>query len=107
MNMVYATHIKVTPSLESDFVTLVEQHIATAYRVQLQKYTDDNGRFEKWTDMRDYLLKSHKSCSTIFQELQRVSTMPMKQNESVREFSARVKQISDDAQTVISAKYKE
>ena len=57
--------------------------------------------------MRDYLLKSHKSCSTIFQELQRVSTMPMKQNESVREFSARIKQISDEAQTVITAKYKE
>ena len=33
--------------------------------------------------------------------------MPMRHNESVREFSARVKQIGDEAQTVIIAKFKE
>ena len=107
MQMLWNSHVKYDSSLESDFTTLVEGHISTAYRIQLQKYTAANARFANWTEQRDYLLKTHKSCSTVFMEIQKFSNIPMRTNETVREYSARVKEAGDEAQTIIAAKYKD
>ena len=38
MSVVYDCHVKFNGSLEMDFVTLVEQQMATTYRVDLQKH---------------------------------------------------------------------
>ena len=107
MNMVYNCHVKLNGSLESDFVTLVEQHLDTSARVELQKHVETKGRFIKWATMEDYLLVTYKSCSTIFQEISRFSSLPMRRNETVREYCTRVKQVGDEAYCVIASKFKD
>ena len=107
MQVLYDTHVADCTGLEGDFVKLVECHIDTSYRVQLQRYVDTNGKFTSWSDLKEYLVETHRSCTTLFQEMSKFTNLPMRMNESVKEFCQRVETAADEAQTIILSKIKE
>ena len=107
MQMLYNSHVKHNSNLELDFVSSVESKIDTCYRIELQAYVESNGRFMTWAKMKEYLVNTHRSATTIFQELARVTSLPMRANESIKEFAIRIKQANDEAKTIIASKYKE
>ena len=106
MTMVWNTHVKNNKSIEADFVSLCEGRIDQVYRIPMQSYTEDNGSFSTWAEMKTYLLSTHRSCTTIFQELSKLD-QPRRHNEKGREYARRLNQIGDDALTIISAKFKQ
>ena len=83
MNMIWNSHVKHKSNLENDFVNLCEGHMDQIYRIPLQRYVETNGRFTNWMEMKTYLVDTHRSCTTIFQELTRLN-LPMRGNENVR-----------------------
>ena len=107
MQVLYDTHVAVCTGLEQDFVKLVECHIDTSYRVQLQRYVEANSRFATWSELKKYLVETHRSCTTLFQEMAKFSSLPMRSNETVREYCNRVETAADEAQTIIMSKLKE
>ena len=107
MQVLYDTHVKCNLSLESDFVKQVEVHIDTSYRIQLQRYVETNGRFSTWKSLKEYLVNTHRSMSTLFMELGKFTNLPMRNHESVRDFCQRLKTAADEAQTIIMSKLKE
>jgi len=107
MQVLYDTHVSNCKGLEEVFVKLVECHIDTSYRVQLQRHVELEGRFTTWAEMKAYLLETHRSCSTLFQELAKFTNIPMKHHESVREYCQRVKTAGEEAETIIRSKLKD
>ena len=65
MTMVWNTHVKNNISIEADFVSLCEGRIDRVYRIPMQAYTEANGSFSTWEEMKTYLLSTHRSCTTI------------------------------------------
>ena len=107
MQVLYDTHVSNCKGLEEDFVKLVECHLDTIYRVQLQRHVELDGRFTSWAEMKTYLVETHRSCSTLFQEMAKFTNIPMRSNESVREYCQRVKTAGEEAETIIRSKLKE
>ena len=107
MQVLYDTHVKHNIMLENDFVQQVECHIDTTYRVQLQRYIDVNERFSSWKDMKTYLVETHRSCTTLFQEMGKFTNIPMRNNETVKEYCQRVKTAGEEAETIIRSKLKD
>ena len=106
MTMVWNTHVKNNISIEADFVSLCEGRIDRVYRIPMQSYTEANGSFSTWEEMKTYLLSTHRSCTTIFQELAKMD-LPRRHNENGREYAGRLDQMGDEALTIISAKFKQ
>ena len=107
MQVLYDTHVSNCKGLEDDFIKLVECHIDTSYRVQLQRHVELEGRFTTWAEMKAYLLETHRSSSTLFQELAKFTSIPMKHHESVKEYCQRVKTAGEEAETIIRSKLKD
>ena len=107
MQVLYDTHVSNCKGLEEDFVKLVECHLDTIYRVQLQRHVELDGRFTSWAEMKTYLVETHRSCSTLFQEMAKFTNIPMRSNESVREYCQRVKTAGEEAETIIRSKLKD
>ena len=107
MQMVWNSHVKHNSNLEADFCAEVEYKIDPSYRLDLQEYVAVKGRFTTWATMKAYLVKTHRSCTTIYQELKRFTALPINRGETVKEYSLRIKQAADEAKTIISSKFKE
>ena len=106
MTMVWNTHCKNNKGIESDFVNLCEGRIDQIYRIPMQRHIDTNGAFSTWKEMKDYLVTTHRSCTTLFQELAKLN-LPRRRNEAVREYAVRLKQVGDEAFTIIASKFKQ
>ena len=106
MSVVYHTHCTKMPELETDFMRVVEQRLCAQYRRSYQMNTTDKP-IETWAEMEKYLLRMHKSSSTIFQELATVEGLHMGATELLRDYAARLKTVGGDTAVIVKAKFLE
>lgn len=106
MSMIHTTHVKLCTELEADFCMATETRLCVSYRAQFQAYNAE-GVVKNWADFKKYLLESHKSAITIYQEMARFSDVKLGAAESLRTFAARIKLAGDEAAVVIKSKFQE
>ena len=106
MGVVHHSHCTDHPNLEADFVRMVEQMLCPDYR---HSYQANNMKkpIKTWTAMEAYLLATHKSNSTVFQELGQLDKLTLGRDEYLRDFSARVRAVGGDVSVVIKSKFKD
>ena len=106
MGVVYKSHVEGEPSLLKTFLMMVEQKMHTSYRQTFQA-RDASVTVDTWAAMRDYLLRTHKSNSTIFQELGQFNELQLEKGEKLTDFGARIETVGAECKIVIAAKFKE
>ena len=106
MGVVYKSHVEGEPSLLKTFLMMVEQKMHTSYRQTFQA-RDASVTVDTWAEMRDYLLRTHKSNSTIFQELGQFNELQLEKGEKLTDFGARIETVGAECKIVIAAKFKE
>lgn len=106
MGVVHHSHCTDHPNLEADFVRMVEQMLCPDYRHSYQANNMEKP-IKTWTAMEAYLLATHKSNSTVFQELGQLDKLTMGRDEYLRDFSARVRAVGGDVSVVMKSKFKD
>ena len=106
MGMVYQSYCKDKPELETHFLRCVEQQLDPQYRHSFQQNTLATP-VKSWSAMEQYLLKTHKSNSTLFQEMAQFDSLHFAPNEHLRDFASRVKLTGGDVACVVKSKFKD
>ena len=106
MDMLHKTHVEKNGVDEAYFVIQVEQKLYTGYRKEFQNASEST-TINTWALMRQHLLKTHKSPTTVFQEFEALHAVDQNPGESLRDFAARLKRKGDEAKTLIKAKFKD
>ena len=106
IGMVYQTHCKDRPELETNFLRCVEQQLDPQYRHSFQQNTLSEP-VRTWSAMEKYLMKTHKSNSTLFQEMAQFDSLHFGPNEHLRDFASRVKLTGGDVACVVKSKFRD
>ena len=106
MGMVYQSYCKDKPELETHFLRCVEQQLDPQYRHSFQQNTMSEP-VQTWSAMEQYLLKTHKSNSTLFQEMAQFDSLHFAPNEHLRDFASRVKLTGGDVACVVKSKFRD
>ena len=75
---------------EADIIKQIEMKLYPSFRIEFQSKTKMKA-IETWSAMKDFLLTTFKSNTTIFQELEGLSSLNFTSGETIRNFAARIK----------------
>ena len=91
MGMLYTSHVDGVDDInEAEFIKQIEMKLCPSYRIEFQSKTKVTA-IETWSAMKDFLLTTFKSNTTIFQELEGLSSLNFTSGETIRNFAARIK----------------